>query len=246
MTIAALMIGRSGSTGLPGKNTMPVLGRPLMTYPLIAANDSAHVDVTYISSDSEEMIEIASELGALPILRPAVLCTKEALGEDAFRHGYDVIKSSLENEMQDLEFIVLLMANAATITSELIDQGIAMLRSDPNMDSAVTVSTYNMWSPIRARSQDSSGYLKPFVPFDAYENPEQMSCDRDSQGDIFFADMGASIVRPRCIDNMENGLMPQKWMGQNIGAIRNWGGCDIDYHWQVSGVEYWLRQHGFS
>ena len=35
--IAALLLGRKGSTGLPGKNLRPVLGRPLVTYPLLAA-----------------------------------------------------------------------------------------------------------------------------------------------------------------------------------------------------------------
>jgi CMP-N-acetylneuraminic acid synthetase len=37
MTVVALMIGRGGSTGFPGKNLYPVLGRPLMAYPLMAA-----------------------------------------------------------------------------------------------------------------------------------------------------------------------------------------------------------------
>ena len=40
--IAALMLGREGSTGFPGKNVYPVLGRPLMAYPLIAARNAPH------------------------------------------------------------------------------------------------------------------------------------------------------------------------------------------------------------
>ena len=42
-------------------------------------------------------------------------------------------------------------ANAATITPDLIDKGIDILRSDNTVDSAVTTSVYNMWSPLRAR-----------------------------------------------------------------------------------------------
>ena len=44
MSVAALLLGRKGSTGLPGKNLRPVLGRPLVAYPLLAAQASGHVD----------------------------------------------------------------------------------------------------------------------------------------------------------------------------------------------------------
>lgn len=246
MTIPALLIGRGGSTGLPGKNTMKVLGRPLMEYPLIAANQSTYVGPIYVSSENEDILSTGESLGAKRIERPPHLATKSALGEDAYKHGFDVIKAELSKRGEEIEFIVLLMANAATITSNLIDQGISMLRADPNMDSAVTVSAYNMWSPIRARSKDQNGYLQPFIPFEKYSDPEKLSCDRDSQGDIFFADMGVSICRPHCLENMQDGLLPQKWMGQNIGAIPSWGGCDVDYEWQIGGVEFWLKQHGFD
>ena len=41
-------------------------------------------------------------------------------------------------------------------------------------------------------------------------------------------------------------MLPQKWMGQNIYPIYNWGGLDIDKSWQLPLVEYWLRSNGFE
>ena len=38
--ICALMIGRANSSGLPGKNVYPVLGRPMCSYPLMAAKQA--------------------------------------------------------------------------------------------------------------------------------------------------------------------------------------------------------------
>ncbi len=61
--IAALMLGREGSTGFPGKNVYPVLGRPLMAYPLIAARNALHVDEIYVSTDSEKIKEIGRSYG---------------------------------------------------------------------------------------------------------------------------------------------------------------------------------------
>jgi hypothetical protein len=241
------MIGRAGSTGFPGKNTYPVLGRPLAAYPLLAAQNSRHVQRTYVSTDCPKITAVSREFGAEMIERPAELATKTALGEHVFVHGYQEIARRLAaSGGGSLELLVLLFANAATVTGALIDEGIAALRSDPTLDSAVTVSAYNMWSPLRARRLAADGCLHPFVPFETFGDPRTLNCDRDSQGNVYFADMGLSVVRPRCLEHLEDGLLPQKWMGQRIHPIQSWGGCDIDYEWQVPMVEFWLRKHGFG
>ncbi len=246
MVVVALLLGRGGSTGFPGKNLYPVLGRPLIAYPIIGARDSKYVDRIYVSTDSNEIMEVARRYGAEIIVRPPELCTPEALGEDAFAHGYRVIRDHITAEGKIVELVVLLFANAATVTGELIDGGIEMLRADPTLDSAVTVSRYNMWGPPRARKQGADGCLHPFVPFEVFGDAATITCDRDSQGDVYFADMGVSVVRPYCLEKVEEGLSPQKWMGQRIAPIHSWGGCDVDYEWQIPGVEYWLIQHGYT
>ena len=80
--IAALMLGREGSVGFPGENTTPVLGRPVMSHPLLAANLAKRVDEIYVSTDSKEIKKIALAHGVKIIDRPSELATKEALGED--------------------------------------------------------------------------------------------------------------------------------------------------------------------
>ena len=241
--IVALLLGREGSVGFPGKNTTLVLGRPLMSYPLLAAIAAKSVDAVYVSTDSDNIKKVALEHGARIIERPPELATKEALGEDAFVHGYRYISNQLGASP---ELMVLLFCNASTILAKTIDEGVEVLLGDSSLDSAVTVSTYNMWSPIRARKQGADGLLQPFVPFEAFGELEAVNCDRDSQGDIYFADMSVSIVRSRCLDDLNYGQLPQRWMGRRIYPLKQWGGCDVDYAWQIPGVEYWLRKHGFS
>lgn len=238
------MLGRDGSRGFPGKNTTQVLGRPMMAYPLLAAKASKYVERAYVSTDSPGIKAVAAEYGARIIDRPDELCTPQALGEDAFAHGSRYIQAELKREGQDLELVVLLFCNAPTITGALIDEGIEALRRRPEVDSAVSVSRYNMWSPLRARREDKSGLLQPFVPFETFGDPRTLNCDRDSQGDVWFADMGVSVIRPRNLEHMAEGLLPQRWMGRNIYPLKQWGGCDVDYEWQMPGVEFWLKKQG--
>jgi len=244
--VAALLLGREGSVGFPGKNTYPVLGRPLLLYPILAAKNSQYVNEIYFSTDSERYKEIGREQGVFIIDRPPEFATKEALGEDAFAHGYRFIRDKLKELGKEIELLVLLFCNAATILAGTIDRGIEVLRANPSYDSAVTISCYNMWSPLRARRIGEDGLLHPFVPFEIFGDPKTLNCDRDSQGDVWFADMGVSIVRPHCLEDLSYGLLPQKWMGQKIYPLKQWGGCDVDFEWQIPLVEYWLRKHGFS
>ncbi len=241
--IAALLLGREGSSGFPGKNTYPILGRPMMVYPILAATHAKYIDEVFVSTDSDRIKKIAADLGASIINRPPELATKEALGEDAYAHGYRHIR---ETAKRPVELMVLLFCNAPTILPSTLDEGISALRADPSLDSAVTVSVYNMWSPLRARKLDAAGLLVPFVPFETFGDPATLNCDRDSQGDVYFADMSTSIVRPQCLENLRSGMLPQRWMGNRIFPLKQWGGCDVDYEWQVPQVEFWLRKHGFT
>jgi len=125
----------------------------------------------------------------------------------------------------------------------MIDKGISILMKNKKFDSAVSTSVYNMWSPLRARKLSKKGTLIPFVPFETFGNPKTLNCDRDSQGNVYFADMSVSVVRSYCIDKMKEGLLPQKWMGKKIAPIKSWGGGDIDYAFQIPQIEYWLKKN---
>ena len=244
--IVAILIGRKGSTGFPGKNLFRILGRPLAEYPLLAAKNSRYVDKIFLSTDDQELQNLGRLHSADIIERPADLASNTALGEDAYVHAYGEARKACTQIGSELELLVLLMCNAATVSADLIDEGVEALRSNPGLDSAVSVSRYNMWSPLRARTIDPHGLLKPMVPFETFGDPQTLNCDRDSQGDVWFADMGVSVVRPGCLERLHAGLLPQKWMGRAIHPLKQWGGLDVDYEWQTPGVEFWLRRHGFS
>jgi CMP-N-acetylneuraminic acid synthetase len=241
--ITAIMIGRKGSRGFPGKNTYKVLGRSLCEYPLIAAKRSKFIDKIYVATDCDKIKKISSKYNVEFINRPKKLNTNKALGDHVFEYSYEQIKNK---NTKKIELVVLLFANAPTINFKLIDQGIALLKKNKSFDSAVSTSVYNMWSPLRARTLASNGSLKPFVNFEYFGNPKTLNCDRDSQGNVYFADMSLSIVRPKCLENLKDGLLPQRWMGKKIMPIKSWGGCDVDYKWQIPGVEHWLITNGFK
>ncbi len=239
--IVAILIGRKGSRGFKGKNTVKLFGKACCEYPLIAAKKSRYIKKIYVSTDCPKIKKISTKYNVNFIDRPKKLATAKALGEDVYKFTYKKILESIPSK--NIKLVVLLMANAPTVTGKMIDKGIKKLLSNNYYDSAVSTSVYNMWSPLRARKLKKDGTLKPFVPFQTFGNPQTLNCDRDSQGDVYFADMSVSIVRPYCLERMEKGLLPQKWMGKKIAPIKSWGGGDIDYEFQIPQIKYWLKNY---
>ena len=239
--ICSLILGRKGSVGFPSKNLHVLNGRPLAWYPMNAAARTKEIDEHFISTDDERLKALAETVGFKIIDRPTHLATAEALGEDAYQHGYEQIKKAVGSK---IEMLVLLFCNAPTVSSGLISQGIKALEADKTADSAVTVSRYNMYSPTRARRVDKTGYLQPYIPFENFPDIEEINCDRDSQGDVWFADVALSVIRPTNLEKLDGGQLPQKWMGNKILPIYNDAGLDVDYEWQVGQVDWWLGKHG--
>lgn len=229
--------------GFPGKNIYPVLGRPMMQYPLLAAKHCKYVDKIFLSTDSKKMEEIALSCGSEIIDRPGYLCSSTALSEDVWVHGYRYIKDNLK---KDIELMVLLFCNAPTILAKTLEEGVEVLRRHSDFDSSATVSVYNMFSPVRARKIVEDGSLQPFIPLDVLSALGKVNSDRKGMGDVYFADCSGYVVRPRCLENIKDGLPPQKWMGRRIYPLKQWGGCDVDYDWQIPVVEFWLKKHGFT
>jgi CMP-N-acetylneuraminic acid synthetase len=235
--IPALIIARKGSR-VKDKNVRPILGRPLALYPILAAKHAKSVSKVFVSTDCERIQAIALQQECTFIERPAYLATSEALAEDAFKHGYDQI---VNRTKELIEFIVLLFANGATITPGIIDDGVKFLREHPDLDSAVSVSKYNMFSALRARRIEH-GLVKPFVDPQLFGSA---TCDRDSQGDTYFIDCSVFVLRPRCFD-YSRGEIPFRWIGTKVHPMHQEGGCDIDVEWQFPVVEYFLRRVGFT
>lgn len=237
--ILALILGRGGSVGFPGKNTYPVLGRPLMEYAVLAAKHTPEIDEIYVSTDSEEIKTIARKNKVNVIDRPEYLCTAEAKHQDAMIHGYEYIKAALNKE---IELIVLMQCNAPFILPRHISEGIRVLRECPEFDSAATVSEYSMFSPPRARIIAADGTINNVMPSEYLTG---VTSERASMGKIYFTD-GTFIVRPWCLEHIDKGMLPYQWMGRKSYAIMNWAGLDVDAAWNIPQVEYWLRAEGFT
>ena len=84
-----VILARGDSKGIPQKNIMDFAGKPLLAWSVMQALDSGVVDAVYVSSDSDEILDVATRYGAIAIRRPNELATDAVTSETALIHAFD-------------------------------------------------------------------------------------------------------------------------------------------------------------
>lgn len=92
MKVAAIIPARGGSKGIPRKNLIDFCGKPLIAWSIEHCLKTKGIGGVWVSSDSDEILEIAVSFGAQAIKRPAELSTDTASSEVALLHAADVLK----------------------------------------------------------------------------------------------------------------------------------------------------------
>ena len=88
--VIALIPARSGSKGVPNKNTRLLGGHPLIAWSIMAAKKARSVDRVIVSTDSYEYAQLAIQLGAeAPFLRPAEISGDRSTDFDFIAHALD-------------------------------------------------------------------------------------------------------------------------------------------------------------
>ena len=88
MSTVAFIFARGGSKGLPGKNIRLLAEKPLIAWSIEHALSVKRIDKVIVSTDSEEIAEVARQYGAeVPFMRPAELASDESPEWLAWRHA---------------------------------------------------------------------------------------------------------------------------------------------------------------
>lgn len=123
----AIIPARGGSKGLPGKNIKLLKGKPLIAWAIDAAKQSKYIDRIIVSTDDEEIADIATKFGAeIPFLRPKELATDTAMAVD--NYIYTITRLSKEAGLPIDEFVVL-QPTTPLRTSQDIDEAIEMFKN---------------------------------------------------------------------------------------------------------------------
>ncbi len=120
MSVQAIVLARGGSKGIPGKNIIDFCGKPLITWTIEQCLSSKFVDKVWVSSDSQEILDVAKGSGSETILRPEEFSTDLSTSESAWIHALDY----LENKEINPEIILAPQVTSPLRESSDIDKAV--------------------------------------------------------------------------------------------------------------------------
>ena len=131
-SVAAVIIARGGSKGLPGKNLREIAGKPLVAWSVDAARESECLDRVVLSSDDDAIIAAARRAGCeAPFRRPEHLASDTA-------DPIDVLDHALGCMGQAFDVVVLLQATSPLRRGADIDEGLRRM-TEANAPACVSV-----------------------------------------------------------------------------------------------------------
>ncbi len=158
-SLLAVVAARAGSKGLPGKNIRPMLGVPLLGWPVNAALNSPAVTRTIVSTDCPKIADIAKDCGAdAPFLRPAELSCDSASSAEVVIHALDWFEARGEA----YDHVVLLEPTSPLTEASDITAAFEMLTTNTaGATSIVGVSELNTHHPVYSIKRSATGFLTP-------------------------------------------------------------------------------------
>ena len=157
--IVALIPARGGSKGIKNKNIIDLCGKPLISYTIQAALESKYIDKVIVSTDSQEIADVAIKYGAeVPFLRPGELASDTSKTIDAVMHAV----GELEKRKEEYDILILLQATQPLRTADDIDSAIELFIKNKGQ-SLVSVSPVED-NPILIRTIDNLGRMNSILP----------------------------------------------------------------------------------
>lgn len=235
MKVYGLLTGRGNNT-LKKKNILPVLGKPLLSYPANAAKKVIPSENLFVSSDSEEILNAASDCGYQSIVRPAEISQPDSKHIDAIFHAIEHIKAE-RNEVPDI--LVVLLANSATVKSEWIKQGIDRIIQEPKVSAVVPAYKEQDHHPFRAKKLGKNGELVPYFDFDGVE----VSTNRQELPDNYFLSHNFWVLNVKESIEKNDGDKPWTFLGKNVQPIIVKDCFDVHTVDDLKRTEHWVKEN---
>lgn len=218
----AIIPARGGSKRIPRKNIKDFCGKPMIAWSIEAAKASGLFDHIIVSTDDDEIAEVAKQWGAeVPFMRPAELSNDYAGTTAVIAHAAQwALDQGLEAEA-----VCCIYATAPFVQVDDLQRGWEALESG-DWAYAFTVTDYA--APIfRSFKRTSEGGIEMFFPEHFSTRSQDLPSALHDAGQFYWGRPSAWIEGKRVFDRHSTPIVIPRWRVQDIDNEEDWLRAEI-------------------
>lgn len=223
MSNIAIIPARGGSKRIPRKNIKPFCGKPIIAYSIEAALASNLFGEVMVSTDDEEIAEVAKKYGAyIPFMRSK----KNA---DDFATTHDVIKEVIETYEQRghaFSYGCCIYPTAPFITSSLLHEAFKKL-VDNNFDCLFPIVKYSY--PIWRSLKIEDNKVSMWWPENVNKRSQDLPASYHDAGQFYWFNIEPIMNKGSLLDDNTGAIVVDELQVQDIDTLSDWEVAEIKY-----------------
>ncbi len=213
----AIIPARGGSKRIPRKNIKPFHGKPMIAYSIEAALNSGCFDKVIVSTDDQEIADVAVKYGAeVPFLRPDNISDDFATTMDVMQHA---IQWCVDQDLE-VDNVCCIYATAPFILPEYIKQGLVSV-SSPNVEYAFSATSFP-FAIQRAISVDQNGFVAMFSPEFANTRSQDLEEAYHDAGQFYWGKSSAFLAGKAIFAQHSKAVLLPRKRVQDIDTPEDW------------------------
>jgi pseudaminic acid cytidylyltransferase len=225
--ILAIIPARGGSKRIPRKNIKDFLGKPIIAYSIEAAFESKLFDEVMVSTDDQEIVEVAKKYGAeVPFMR-------SKKNSDDLATTADVIEEVLlgyEKLGKYFDKTCCIYPTAPFISPERLNEAMRLLE-DTDAGSVLPVTHFS-YPILRSFKIEDSGLLKMNWPENMNVSSQDLALAYHDSGQFYCLDVKKFLVQKKLFtDNTLPIIIPESEV-QDIDNEEDWKIAEIKYQFK--------------
>lgn len=218
----AVIPARGGSKRIPRKNIKPFRGKPVICWSIDAARKSGLFDYIIVSTDDEEIAEIALHAGAeVPFMRPSKLSNDFAGTTEVIAHAANWAIEHLGKP----DAVCCIYAAAPFVRADDIRDAWELLNS---RQCAYSFPVTDFGAPIfRSFKLDDRGAVEMFFPEQFSVRSQDLPTAYHDAGQFYWGRTDAWLNGLRLFDKHSHTLRIPRWRVQDIDTLEDWARAEI-------------------
>jgi len=216
----AIIPARGGSKRIPRKNIKLFHGKPIIAYSIEAAQNSKCFDRIIVSTDDQEIAQIALQYGAeVPFMRPVSIADDHTGTLEVIQHTINEL--TLSNETN----ICCLYATAPLITAEYLVNGLQVLE-DSNCSFVFSAAEFSF--PIqRAFYFKADNSIQMFQPGHAKTRSQDVKKAYHDAGQFYWATVSTFKNDSEIFSSYSKAITLPRTHVQDIDTLEDWNFAEL-------------------